>query len=456
MEERRFDELSRALGQGVPRRTVLKGLLGAAVGSALAVVGVRVPQPAGAAPGNCNGVSYDPNTQCCTPAGGIQPMYPIADLALCPDRVPHAGHVPEFNGCGPANGFLSRIIPNKIGPFRNVDLTQACNNHDICYDTCNSVKSTCDQNFLADLKAACATAYPGQGPLDRYMRAGCTFDAYIYYAAVSQTPTGVDAYESAQKGACDCCANCAQCGGTGDERCCQGTCHDACPDGKTRDPQTCDCVCAESCPPDKHQNPDTCECEDLCANVTCNECHVCDPQTGNCIVGNDQAPCGSGQVCCGGECKDECSCPEPRIMCNGVCCPENQICVEGVCQAPTGCNPACGPDEICCNEIGILDNEGHTETWVCKSTAEYKICPVSPNDGRLVSGLRDDYICCPIELECCGGDGPLFNTCGGHDGICCKAGTSECGGMCCNFGWEEGTCHFNSEAQQYECVPLGG
>jgi hypothetical protein len=142
-------------------------------------------------------------------------------------------------------------------------------------------------------------------------------------------------------------------------------------------------------------------------------------------------------------------------MCNGTCCSENQICVDNQCQAPGGCDPACGPDEICCNEIGILDSEGHTETRVCKSTSEYKICPVSPSDGSNFRGIRDDYICCPIDLECCGGTTYLYSTCGG-DGMCCKGGTAECGDMCCNFGWNDGSCQYNSEAQQYECVPLGG
>jgi hypothetical protein len=449
MEERRFDDLTRALGRGASRRTVLKGLLGAAFGGVLASVGVRAPRIAEAEVPTCNGVPYDPLSQCCVPAG-VQPLYPITNLDLCPNRVPHPGHVPEFNGCGPANGIISHLIPNKLGPYRNIDFTPACNNHDICYDTCNNVKSDCDQAFLADMKAACAEAYPGRGMFSRYMRSACEVDAYLYYTAVARG--GADAYDSAQKLACDCCTNCQECGGPTDERCCGGVCHDACPEGKTRDSQTCDCVCESTCPPDKHQNPDTCACEDLCANVTCSECHVCNPQTGDCVPGNDQEPCGSGQVCCGGVCKDDCSCPPNQIMCSGICCDQNEICVEGVCQPPAGCDPACGPDEICCNEIGILDDEGHTDTWVCKKTSEYKICPVSPSDGIHHGFQRDDYICCPIDADCCGGTGYLYNTCGG-DGMCCQAGTSECGDMCCPFDWNHGNCQYNTDSQQYECVP---
>jgi hypothetical protein len=457
MEERRFDELSRALGRGASRRTVLKGILGAAFGGVLAAAGVRAPRLAEAAAPLCNGVPYTPGLQCCAPAG-VQTLYPIADLDLCPDRVPHPGHVPEFNGCGPAKGFSHFIIPNKIGPSRNIDFTQACNNHDICYDTCNSAKSGCDEAFLLDMSTACAAAYPGRGTYDRYMRNACVADSTLYFYAVSQTDAGTDAYESAQKLACDCCSVCQECGGTSDGRCCGGTCYDACPEGKERDPQTCECKCASSCPPGQHQDPETCACEDLCEGVTCSECHTCNPDSGDCVEANDLTACGSGQVCCGGVCKDDCGCPPSRVLCNGVCCDQNEICVDGVCGPSTGCATACGPDEICCNLFGILDDEGYTETWVCKKTSEYKICPVSPLSSS--PGTRDDYICCPIDLECCGGTGGIYEICGGpSNGLCCPAGTSECGEssddglFCCDFDWDHGSCRYNTDTQSYYCDP---
>ena len=122
MEERRFDDLTRVLGAARSRRQVLKGLLVTALGGVLASAGIRASRPAMAAAPMCNGVLFDPATQCCEPAG-VQPLYPIADLDLCPNRVPHPGHVPSFNGCGPEKGFGKYVIPNKIGPFRNIDFT---------------------------------------------------------------------------------------------------------------------------------------------------------------------------------------------------------------------------------------------------------------------------------------------------------------------------------------------
>jgi len=385
MEERRFDNLTRVLGGATSRRQLLKGMVGVALGAVFASAGGRLPRLALAANPTCNGESYDPSSQCCEPAG-VQPRHPIADLASCPDRVPHPGHVPSFNGCGPAQGWIRHVIPNKIGPYRNVDFTPACNNHDICYDTCNTEKSTCDQNFLADLHAACATAYPGNGYFDRYMRAGCEADAYIYYVAVSQTQGGIVAYESAQKEACDCCPTCEECGGPDDERCCQGVCHDPCPEGQQRDPDTCSCdpcfgqedgtvcgtneVCCQeqclsnqcpspkqfsldtcncqcppaNCPTGQRQDPDTCQCVDLCANVTCGECETCDPTSGDCLPSADQTPCGNGQVCCGGTCQNSCGCTPSQcqgggeICCTGAggytyCCYSTQVC----CDSANGC-----------------------------------------------------------------------------------------------------------------------
>jgi hypothetical protein len=418
MEERRFDELTRVLGAATTRRQVLKGMLGAAFGAALASAGLRVPRAAEAAP-LCNGVPYVPGLQCCEPAG-LQPVHPIADLALCPDRVPHPGHVPSSNGCGPAQGFIRYIIPNKIGPDRNVDFTPACNHHDICYDTCNSVKSACDQAFLADMRAACSEAYPGHGFFDRYMRSVCGADAYLYYTAVARG--GAEAYEEAQKEACDCCTVCQECGGSEDERCCQGTCHDPCEEGQQRDPDTCACdpcfgqedgtscgtnsACCQQhcvnnqCPPNKtfsneacacvcqpvecptgeHQDPNTCECVEACSETSCGECETCDTNSGECVPANDNTACGTDQVCCGGYCLDSCS------------------------------EPACP-----------------TGQFACAVTPPYN--PGNNND-------RPAFVCCDDGAACCGGTGYFYDICTGttyqDTYVCCKSGTNQCGVNCCD------------------------
>jgi hypothetical protein len=61
MGNRRMDDMAKALASGAPRRRVLKGLLGGAVGAALAAVGLQqhgVEAAKGCRPGRklCNGV----------------------------------------------------------------------------------------------------------------------------------------------------------------------------------------------------------------------------------------------------------------------------------------------------------------------------------------------------------------------------------------------------------------
>jgi hypothetical protein len=416
---------------------MLKGLLGAAFGAVLAAAtGVRAPRIAQAALADCGGITYDPTTQCCEPAGP-QPRYPIANLDLCPNRVPHPGHVPDFNGCGPAGGLISHLIPNRIGPFRNVDFTPACNNHDICYDTCNSVKSTCDSNFLSDLRSACLAAYPGRSLFSRYMRAGCDVDAYLYYTAVARG--GADAYVSAQKKACDCCAGCEECGGAEDERCCQGVCHDACPEGQQRNPDTCDCdpcygkddgetcgvneVCCQQscvsndcpegktfstdschcvcepreCPSGEHQDPITCECVAACTETSCGECQTCDENTGECVTADDQTACGDGQVCCNGFCLDSC---------DGPLCPDGQ--------------------------------------FACPVTQPY----VNDNNSR------GQFVCCDNGTPCCGGTGYFYDICTGtmtdDTYVCCEYPTNQCGTACCDH--EAETC-LQANDYSLHCCP---
>ena len=414
MEERRFDDLTRALGQGASRRTVLKGLLGAAFGGVLAAAGVRAPRVALAAT-TCNGVPYDPTTQCCE-VGGVQPVHPIADLDLCPNRVPHPGHVPEFNGCGPAQGFISHIIPNRIGPYRNIDFTQACNNHDICYDTCNSVKSTCDRNFLADMTAACTAAYSGRGWFARYMRTACTADAYLYYTAVSKTSTGTDAYESAQKEACDCCAICAECGGAGDERCCNGFCRSECLVGYHRDPNTCDCVKDDDgggkggdCPPCQTGTYPNCVPDSSQDGNNCNACGVC--ASGVCVPDlNRGCPtckqCGAGGVC------------------------ENQ---EN--------NTSCGANEVCCN-------------GTCTSGASCGPCPDGPDGHQCPPDLNNEQICCYGTDNPCCADDQGNAICGDTNGVCCSVGTQiQCGQTCCDAASEQ--CSYHGDATTGTCCPTG-
>jgi hypothetical protein len=144
--------------------------------------------------------------------GVPQPVHPIADLAKCPARVPNAAHTPGFNGCG-GEGLSSAVPDNPMfvahitDPIyllahgtSDGDFTQACNGHDTCYDTCNSVKASCDTNFGNSMDAVCSRDYAGF--LNTSYRLECYGYSELYEFAVSSIDSF---YEDAQKQACDCC-----------------------------------------------------------------------------------------------------------------------------------------------------------------------------------------------------------------------------------------------------------
>ena len=104
--------------------------------------------------------------------------------------MPDPAHTPSSNGCGP------ECIPVDDNPTGCDDTSflDACNGHDICYDTCGNDRWTCDQQFYSDMLAVCNQSQ-------------CTFDCYDdafnYYKGVRNL--GLIPYRSAQVNACACC-----------------------------------------------------------------------------------------------------------------------------------------------------------------------------------------------------------------------------------------------------------
>lgn len=189
-----FDNLARSLSSGLPRRQVFALAFKGLVGAALAEFGM--PSAWAQSTCLCQGQPYDPATACCT-ASGVQAKHPLTSVAACPGRVPTPGYIATFNGCGPEGSWVTHLIPNRFGL---ADFTQCCNNHDVCYGTCNDVKSTCDNTFGICLATACTIGYASFALL----LPTCLEVAAIYYAAVALGGGG--AFESAQDGACDCCS----------------------------------------------------------------------------------------------------------------------------------------------------------------------------------------------------------------------------------------------------------
>lgn len=65
--------------------------------------------------------------------------------------VRNRNHIPSSDGCG----SLGFEISNEYLPIEQ--MTKCCDNHDICYDTCNSGKEVCDLEFKRCLYNYCDT-----------------------------------------------------------------------------------------------------------------------------------------------------------------------------------------------------------------------------------------------------------------------------------------------------------
>lgn len=220
-----FDDIARVLGSGMPRRAAF-GIAAKGMAAAfLAQFGVRSAWAFQTC--LCQGQVYNPRTTCCT-ASGRQQKNPISNLNACPNRVPHPGYNPVPNGCGAQGGTQ---FPNS---FFAASFLQCCNNHDICWGTCNSNRVGCDNTFEACLTASCDAAYPGV--LQTIQRNSCRGAANGYWAGVAHTSAGTNAYVAAQSTACDCCA--------------ENTCPQSCAGSSCGSLPACapggDCVCFTS------------------------------------------------------------------------------------------------------------------------------------------------------------------------------------------------------------------
>lgn len=143
---------------------------------------------------------YDPVNECCSEQYGALQKYPIVYLGRCPNRVPRAGFKPEPNGCGTTD---KPVDPTDLaqGKGGKANFTSACNNHDVCYDTCNSDRSVCDKKFLDEMYGECARKYAkGSKALTH-----CIGVAKNFFYAGART-FGGSAWDSAQQKACQCCS----------------------------------------------------------------------------------------------------------------------------------------------------------------------------------------------------------------------------------------------------------
>lgn len=276
-----FDNLTRSIAGTTSRRGALRVAFTGLAGLALSRIGINTAWAA--ANCLCNGTVYDSATACCTAAGVVQ-KNPIADLARCPGKVPTTNptYVCQPNGCGAKGGTP---VPNG---FLGANFKPACDTHDCCYGRCNSVKGTCDTDFLSSLSLSCAARF-GLGLPSPQLLGMCLATAGTYYAFVAAFGGGP--YDQAQRGACDCCGTqtCQTCAGSscGSLPRCSATLPDclcfstpegtgACIPGSTPCAGLTRCTSSTQCPPGFGCAATSCcggssgVCGPLCSDVTPN------------------------------------------------------------------------------------------------------------------------------------------------------------------------------------------
>jgi len=115
---------------------------------------------------------------------------------MCPDGSrpkKNKYHTPRSNGCG-VPGMEIDLTALSLH-----DMTKCCDQHDICYGTCNNDKDECDLAFKKCLYKFCDNS---KGKLPEDFVTGCKTAAKALYSGT--TLLGCKFYRSAQQEACYC------------------------------------------------------------------------------------------------------------------------------------------------------------------------------------------------------------------------------------------------------------
>lgn len=104
-----------------------------------------------------------------------------------PVVAPRSGHKPSSNGCG-TGGFF---VADDFG------FDACCVKHDLCYDTCGSLRHECDKSFQRCMNNICKQQKAS-------VRDRCSSQASLF--ALGGTAFGCDAFLTSQANACECIA----------------------------------------------------------------------------------------------------------------------------------------------------------------------------------------------------------------------------------------------------------
>jgi hypothetical protein len=441
MDDRRFDSLTRLIGHGASRRTILKGLLGlggvavtgtiAPDGTDARTAGTRVsipPPPPPTCPtgqGTCGGTT---SAHCC-------PYGRCFDGVCCADL----GTEPCAGGCCPTGKCTSDgqtcctdsdespcgtiCCPhNTCAREGNTDI--CCAGHVCGLECCASEDQCCDGECCPDGTLCLTKAFDGESvfveeevccPTDQICDGLCCFGTcYNPGIAVNGSNPFTDF---------ECCPakpGFTFCPGTDpfDEfgACCSGDTPRCCVDPITGAPACCAEV--SICQPTAGG---TCTARVPCCEETG---LICNETTGTCWECDDDRPC--EQPTEGPACYAECR----EGVCTGIVCTEGQDCVEGECVDRCAWDETClgsGDDEcMCLDALGncVPANEGdpcNEETGVCYQ-------------GWCVN---QDFICgddiCDGDTECvtCNRTFPAVPFCEYFDGAPCNGETGICSGGYC-------------------------
>jgi len=134
-------------------------------------------------------------------------------LFYCPEPLrvcQKKGFNPVVNGCGPQSGMAKKLIDATGINLNNIaldfDFSEACNEHDKCYQRCESGRFGCDWNFRKNIIKICDKFhFPSRGgEIPKYEF--CLRLADIYFFAVFRFGSGM--YKDGQNASCDCCHPC--------------------------------------------------------------------------------------------------------------------------------------------------------------------------------------------------------------------------------------------------------
>jgi len=139
-------------------------------------------------------------------SGGCEPCLKKAsdyeELMECSNIVDDPDTEPQPNGCSVPP--IICVLPDCDNPAgcEDTSFLGACNEHDECYQTCNSNRDSCDNDFLGEVYGdtctgmLCICANSSCAPK-------CSEFAYAYYGAVHNY--GEPYWEDDQVDACACC-----------------------------------------------------------------------------------------------------------------------------------------------------------------------------------------------------------------------------------------------------------